>query len=119
MVVSTPAALLSSLLLLACLLCDWLSGAPQLTVPLLLASLISAVVTGWGVPRLRQLKLGQVIRAEGPQGHLSKAGTPTMGGLLAVPVGVLVGGLLSPSDPRLLAVAAVTLAYMAIGAIDD
>jgi UDP-N-acetylmuramyl pentapeptide phosphotransferase/UDP-N-acetylglucosamine-1-phosphate transferase len=71
------------------------------------------------VPRLRQLKLGQVIRAEGPQGHLSKAGTPTMGGLLVVPVGVLVGGLLSPSDPRLLAVAAVTLAYMAIGAIDD
>ncbi|MDP4807928.1 MAG: phospho-N-acetylmuramoyl-pentapeptide-transferase, partial [Cyanobium sp. MAG_160] len=119
MVVSTPAALLSGLLLLACLLCDWLSGAPQLTVPLLVAGLISAGVTGWGVPRLRQLKLGQVIRAEGPQGHLSKAGTPTMGGLLVVPVGVLVGGLLSPSDPRLLAVAAVTLAYMAIGAVDD
>jgi phospho-N-acetylmuramoyl-pentapeptide-transferase len=107
------------LLLLASLLCDWLSGAPQLTLPLLVAGLISAGVTGWGVPRLRQLKLGQVIRAEGPQGHLSKAGTPTMGGLLVVPVGVLVGGLLSPSDPRLLAVAAVTLAYMAIGAIDD
>jgi phospho-N-acetylmuramoyl-pentapeptide-transferase len=119
LVVSTPAALLSGLLLLACLLCDWLSGAPQLTVPLLVAGLISAGVTGWGVPRLRQLKLGQVIRAEGPQGHLSKAGTPTMGGLLVVPVGVLVGGLLSPSDPRLLAVAAVTLAYMAIGAVDD
>ena len=77
--------------MLACLLCDWLSGAPQLTVPLLVAGLISAGVTGWGVPRLRQLKLGQVIRAEGPQGHLSKAGTPTMGGLLVVPVGVLVG----------------------------
>ncbi len=119
MVVSTPAALLSGLLLLACLLCDWLSGAPQLTVPLLVAGLISAAVTGWGVPRLRQLKLGQVIRTEGPQGHFSKAGTPTMGGLLVVPVGVLVGGLLSPSDPRLLAVAAVTLAYMAIGAVDD
>jgi phospho-N-acetylmuramoyl-pentapeptide-transferase len=119
LVVLTPAALLSGLLLLACLICDWLSGAPQLTVPLLVAGLISAGVTGWGVPRLRQLKLGQVIRAEGPQGHLSKAGTPTMGGLLVVPVGVVVGGLLSPSDPRLLAVAAVTLAYMAIGAVDD
>ncbi|MDA0717264.1 MAG: phospho-N-acetylmuramoyl-pentapeptide-transferase [Cyanobacteria bacterium] len=119
MVVSTPAALLSGLVLLAFLLCDWLSGAAQLSMPLLAAGLISAGVTGWGVPRLRQLKLGQVIRAEGPQGHLSKAGTPTMGGLLVVPVGVLVGGLLSPNDPRLLAVAAVTLAYMAIGAIDD
>src|SRR5262249_41862594 len=33
---------------------------------------------------LRQVKLGQKVRAEGPQSHLSKAGTPTMGGLLIV-----------------------------------
>jgi phospho-N-acetylmuramoyl-pentapeptide-transferase len=71
------------------------------------------------VPRLRQLKLGQVIRAEGPQAHLSKAGTPTMGGLLVVPVGVIVGALVAPSDARLPAVAAITLASMAIGAVDD
>ena len=110
---------LGGLLLLACVLVDWHTRAAQLTPPLLLAGLISAAVTAWGVPRLRRLKLGQVIREEGPQGHLSKAGTPTMGGLLVVPVGVLVGGLITPSDPRLLAVAAITLAYMAIGAIDD
>ena len=113
------AILLGSTLLLACLITDWQTHALQLTPALLLAGLISAGITAWGLPRLRQLKLGQVIREEGPQGHLSKAGTPTMGGLLVVPVGVLVGGLLSPSDPRLLAVAAVTLAYMAIGAVDD
>jgi phospho-N-acetylmuramoyl-pentapeptide-transferase len=71
------------------------------------------------VPKLRALKLGQVIREEGPKAHQSKAGTPTMGGLLVVPVGVLIGGLITPSDPRLLAVAAITLAYMAIGAVDD
>jgi phospho-N-acetylmuramoyl-pentapeptide-transferase len=71
------------------------------------------------VPRLRQLKLGQVIRAEGPQAHLSKAGTPTMGGLLVVPVGVIIGALVAPSDGRLPAVAAITLASMAIGAVDD
>jgi phospho-N-acetylmuramoyl-pentapeptide-transferase len=113
------AILLALVLLLACVVCDWQARAAQLTPPLLLAGLISAGVTAWGVPRLRELKLGQVIRDEGPQGHLSKAGTPTMGGLLVVPVGVLVGGLITPSDPRLLAVAAVTLAYLAIGAIDD
>jgi phospho-N-acetylmuramoyl-pentapeptide-transferase len=79
----------------------------------------SAGVATWGVPRLRQLRMGQVIRDDGPQAHLSKAGTPTMGGLLVVPVGVLVGGLTSPADSRLLAVAAVTLATMAIGAMDD
>jgi phospho-N-acetylmuramoyl-pentapeptide-transferase len=71
------------------------------------------------VPQLRRLKLGQVIREEGPQAHQSKAGTPTIGGLLVVPVGVIAGGLVAPADQRLLAVAAITLATMAIGAVDD
>ena len=113
------AALLSGLLLAACLFSDLSVANSMLTLPLLVAGLVSWAVTDWGVPRLGQLKLGQVIRAEGPQAHHSKAGTPTMGGLLVVPVGVIVGGLISPSDPRLLAVAAVTLVYMAVGAVDD
>ena len=113
------AALLSGLLLAACLFSDLSVANSMLTLPLLVAGLVSWAVTAWGVPRLGQLKLGQVIRAEGPQAHHSKAGTPTMGGLLVVPVGVIVGGLISPSDPRLLAVAAVTLVYMAVGAVDD
>ena len=113
------AALLGFVLLAACLLSDWKVANSLLTPPLLLAAGISMAVTAWGLPRLRALKLGQVIREEGPQAHLSKAGTPTMGGLLVVPVGVIVGGLISPGDPRLLGVAAVTLATMAIGAVDD
>ncbi len=115
----TPAALLALILLAACLASDALVANSMLTLPLVVAALVSAGVAALGVPRLRALKLGQVIRDEGPQAHHSKAGTPTMGGLLVVPVGVLVGGLISPQDPRLLALAAVTLAYMAIGAVDD
>jgi phospho-N-acetylmuramoyl-pentapeptide-transferase len=114
-----PAALLALICLGACLVCDALGGSLALTPPLLAAGLASAGVATWGVPRLRQLRMGQVIRDDGPQAHLSKAGTPTMGGLLVVPVGVLVGGLTSPADSRLLAVAMVTLATMAIGAMDD
>ncbi len=107
------------MLLGACLLCDGLVPNSLLTLPLLVATVVAAATTAWGVPRLQRLKLGQVIRQEGPQSHQSKAGTPTMGGLLVVPVGVLVGGLISPRDPRLLAVAAITLATLAIGAVDD
>jgi phospho-N-acetylmuramoyl-pentapeptide-transferase len=113
------ATLLTSVVLLACVLSDALVANSRLTLPLVASALLSAVVAWWGVPRLRRLKLGQVIREEGPEAHHSKAGTPTMGGLLVVPVGVLIGGLISPSDPRLVAVAAVTLASMAIGAVDD
>ncbi|WP_370561871.1 phospho-N-acetylmuramoyl-pentapeptide-transferase [Cyanobium sp. NS01] len=113
------AVLLGLLLLAACLASDRFIANSMLTAPLLLAALVAALVTAWGVPRLKRLKMGQVIREDGPQAHLTKAGTPTMGGLLVVPVGVIVGGLISPADPRLLAVAAITLAYMAIGAVDD
>lgn len=117
---SSPLALvLALILLLGCLLSDGLARAPQLTPPLLIAALVTALLGGWGVPRLRALKLGQVIRQEGPQAHQGKAGTPTMGGLLVVPVGVIVGALVAPSDPRLVAVAALTLTFLAIGGLDD
>lgn len=93
-----------------------------LSLPLLAATLASTLITWWGVPRLRALKMGQVIRTEGPQSHLSKTGTPTMGGLLVVPVGVIIGALVSSdgqSAQQLLAIALVTLAYMVIGGVDD
>ena len=110
---------LIGLILAACLISDGLSGGPQLTVPLLLAGGLSWLVCWLGIPRLRALKMGQVIRQEGPQSHQSKSGTPTMGGLLLVPCGVVVGSLVSPSDPRLLPIGLVTLAFMVIGGVDD
>ena len=110
---------LIGLILAACLISDGLSGGPQLTMPLLLAGGLSWLVCWLGIPRLRALKMGQVIRQEGPQSHQSKSGTPTMGGLLLVPCGVVVGSLVSPSDPRLLPIGLVTLAFMVIGGVDD
>ena len=113
------AALLALVLLVFCGLSDWSGQALQLSLPLLIGALVSGVVVSWGVPRLGALKLGQVIREEGPQSHQGKAGTPTMGGLLVVPAGLLVGSLVAPGDGRLLAVAAISLSYLAIGGIDD
>ena len=99
----------------------WIPNA-QLSLPLLIATLLAFLTAAVGIPRLRALKMGQVIRKEGPQGHRSKAGTPTMGGLLIVPVGTIIGSLVSVSGSagqQLLAIATVTLAYMVIGGFDD
>jgi phospho-N-acetylmuramoyl-pentapeptide-transferase len=69
--------------------------------------------------------MGQIIREEGPQTHLRKAGTPTMGGLFFVPVAVAVALLWSGLIMRgqdftsVLAVCVVTLAYASIGLLDD
>ena len=69
--------------------------------------------------RLRQGK-GQPIRADGPQTHLSKAGTPTMGGLMIMS-GVLVSTLLwaNLSNVYVWAVLLVTTGFGGIGLYDD
>jgi phospho-N-acetylmuramoyl-pentapeptide-transferase len=51
---------------------------------LITALLISLLLGPWMIRKLRELAIGQFIREEGPQSHQSKAGTPTMGGLLIV-----------------------------------
>lgn len=110
---------LIALCVASCAAIDAWSSSLQLTTPLLLAGGLSWLVCALGIPRLRALKMGQVIRQEGPSSHQSKSGTPTMGGLLLVPCGVLVGSLVSPGDPRLIPVSLVTLAFMVIGGVDD
>jgi phospho-N-acetylmuramoyl-pentapeptide-transferase len=57
-----------------------LRAAYAAVTSLLVCYLLGPAMIAW----LRRVKLGQRIRAEGPQAHLSKAGTPTMGGLLVV-----------------------------------
>ena len=79
---------------------NWQALGNSLTLPWLLTALASALMGRWGVPQLRQLKLKQSIRQEGPQAHLKKAGTPTMGGILFVPVAVAIRPGLGLSQPR-------------------
>ncbi len=91
----------------------------SLTVPLLLATAVTVVVGYWAVPMLRALKAGQVIREDGPQSHLKKAGTPTMGGAFFVPVAVVLSLLLTGFAPKVMAVCALTSFYGLIGFLDD
>ncbi len=44
------------------------------------ALIICFLLGPWLIRKLRELKMGQVIRDDGPEAHLSKQGTPTMGG---------------------------------------
>jgi phospho-N-acetylmuramoyl-pentapeptide-transferase len=106
------------------LICDWQAGrslfsSVSLTLPLLVCFVLTVGLGYWTIPLLRQLKAGQVIRQDGPQAHLRKAGTPTMGGIFFVPAAVLIAVGWAGFAPSVLAVAALTLSYAAIGWIDD
>jgi phospho-N-acetylmuramoyl-pentapeptide-transferase len=63
--------------------------------------------------------MGQFIREDGPQAHLKKAGTPTMGGVFFVPTAVAIALLWSGFASEVVAVSALTLAYGLIGWLDD
>lgn len=109
---------------IASLTLDWFAGrslfsGASLTLPLVASFLLTMGLGYWAVPLLRQLKAGQVIRQDGPQAHLKKAGTPTMGGIFFVPAVVLLAVLWSGFSVNVLAVAALTLSYAAIGWLDD
>src|SRR5204862_4748696 len=72
------------------------------------------------ISRLTTMKIGQAVRDDGPQSHLSKKGTPTMGGalvLLSIAITTLLWADLS--NRFVWVVLLVTLGFGAIGWVDD
>lgn len=81
---------------------------------------ITLLMGPWVIARLRELQVGQQIRQEGPESHYSKAGTPTMGGLLII--GSILLSTLLWADLRNLFVWVALLGtsgYAALGFYDD
>jgi phospho-N-acetylmuramoyl-pentapeptide-transferase len=85
----------------------------------LFAMVLSIIVGPKFIEFLRRNELGQHIREEGPEGHRTKQGTPTMGGVLIVLAASLPFLLLSEYTLPALTVFAVALACGAIGFLDD
>ncbi|HEY5636651.1 MAG TPA: phospho-N-acetylmuramoyl-pentapeptide-transferase [Burkholderiales bacterium] len=86
----------------------------------LTALAISLILGPLVIRKLAAYKIGQAVRSDGPQTHLSKAGTPTMGGaliLLSIGITTLLWGDLS--NRFLWVVLGVTIAFGTIGWIDD
>jgi phospho-N-acetylmuramoyl-pentapeptide-transferase len=86
----------------------------------LTALFLSLLLGPWLIGKLKEFQVGQYIREEGPQSHQSKAGTPTMGGVLIV-LCIIVPTLLwaDLGNPFVWLVTGVTLAFAGIGFWDD
>lgn len=98
---------------------DWTLGQSSLFLPLVVSALVTAVIGFWAVPAIQRLKVGQFVREDGPQTHLKKSGTPTMGGVFFIPVAIVVALIGTQFSPEAIAVSALTLGYGAIGWWDD
>ncbi len=80
---------------------------------------ISVILGPVVIPFLRRLKVGQTVRDEGPESHLKKNGTPTMGGILIL-FSVVVTSLLFVKDyPKIIPILFLTLGFGLIGFLDD
>jgi phospho-N-acetylmuramoyl-pentapeptide-transferase len=82
--------------------------------------LISFCFGGWFIKKLGEYSLGQYIRNDGPEGHLVKSGTPTMGGgliLISIIISTLLWADLGNRYIWLLLI--VTTSFGLIGLIDD
>lgn len=89
---------------------------------LFIAFVLTAVMGPYFIPALHRMKFGQEVRDDGPQAHLKKQGTPTMGGimfLLAIVVAVLIHVLRQGGNPELLLVLLLTAGFGLVGFADD
>ena len=97
-----------------------MSEITMILVSLVAGFIVSAVLGKFLIPALRALKAGQSIREVGPTWHNSKAGTPTMGGIMFITASLVCGitGAFSGQWTQLL-VLGLALMFGIIGFLDD
>lgn len=93
------------------------------TYQVFLAAFIAALITGFAMPPfirlMRHEKIGQQVRADGPQRHLIKQGTPTMGGIIILLGAVVTSLIMAPVTPNLICAILAMLATGSLGLLDD
>lgn len=97
-----------------------MSGVELVSFWAFVASFLGVALIGIpAVPLLARLRLGQTVRSDGPSTHLAKTGTPTMGGLIFVPVIAAVTLAVAGTGPYVWLALAVTVGHSLLGLADD
>lgn len=86
---------------------------------IIIAFAVSALLCPVIIPFLHKLKFGQQVRDDGPQSHLKKQGTPTMGGLIILTSIIITSVFYIPLYPRIIPVLFMTVGFGIIGFLDD
>ena len=86
---------------------------------LFLGVIITIALMPWFIKFLRSHLIGQQVRADGPESHLVKQGTPTMGGVVMLIAATIVVAVLAEPVPETWLVMGAVLATGALGLFDD
>ena len=85
---------LFGLITIVCLFLDFYFQNINSTKSFLITTLISSTITFISIPKLKNIKIKQIIRKEGPKNHFLKQGTPTMGGIFMIPTALIISNIL-------------------------
>ena len=91
----------------------------DMIIPVLMSFGISVLMGPFVIPFLRRLKIGQTVRDDGPQTHLSKNGTPTMGGVMILTAIVVTSLFYLKDYPDIIPILFLTLGFGLVGFLDD
>ena len=88
-------------------------------LPCIISFVVCVILCPLLIPFLKKLKFGQYVREDGPESHLKKTGTPTMGGIIIV-LSIAITSLLYLKDyPDIVPVLFATIGFGIIGFMDD
>jgi len=91
----------------------------QLIYTIIIGFIITLLLGPLIIPYLRRLKVGQTIRDDGPQSHLTKTGTPTIGGIIIIASVLITSLTAGVINQDLIVALAATTAFGLIGFLDD
>jgi len=88
-------------------------------LPLILTFIVTSLIAPRMLPLLKRLKFGQHVRDDGPESHLKKQGTPTMGGVIFL-LGILIASLFwAREDKNIIPIFLAMFSFGMIGFLDD
>ena len=83
---------------------------------------MTSFLTYISIPLLKKIKIRQIIRKEGPKKHFFKQGTPTMGGVIFIPIAIIISNIAYFNNEGykvILTLSVLIISFMLIGLIDD
>ena len=89
------------------------------TLNLIIAFVATVILGIFIIPKLRKLKIGQIVREEGPKSHLKKNGTPIMGGIIMIIVLTIILAINAVNYKNLILAIVAILGCGLIGFVDD
>tara|TARA_Y100001968_G_C19318414_1_gene697930 strand:+ start:48 stop:1163 length:1116 start_codon:yes stop_codon:yes gene_type:complete len=114
--------ILFGLIVCTSILSDFYFQNSYLAITFLISTLISSLFTYASIPILKKINIKQIIRKEGPKKHYLKQGTPTMGGVFFIPLGIIISNILyfNNEDYKIiLTLSFLIISFMLIGLFDD